>query len=232
MNLQITGKAFLLIAFLLLFSSTVAFSQVAVANPVEWAVLAEGNEFISGKIKDEVGAKVKIASLQGTIAAEFTKIKKWQQKYNSYLKEVDGYASSLKAATFIYNDGVRLFMNLCELKAAVTTNPEGVAASMSMNNLFMETAEELVSVYTILKEVVAKGGKENMLSGAERSEMLWMIEDRLKSFNHKLSKLTLSLRYYTLLDVWDNKTLAAVSLSNAEIASRAKRRWIRSAKIH
>ena len=98
-------------------------AQVVVANPLEWAVLVEGNELIDGQIKSEIEGQTQTAVLQGTIAAEFTQIKNWENKYNSYLKSVDGYASSLKAATHLYNDGVRLFINLCDIRRAIGSNP-------------------------------------------------------------------------------------------------------------
>ena len=150
-------------------------AQIVVANPLEWAVLVEGNEIIDGQIKSEIEGQTQTAVLQGTIAAEFTQIKKWEGKYNAYLKSVDGYASSLKAATHLYNDGVRLFINLCDIRKAIANNPQGVAATFSMNNLYAETATELIAVYTTLKDAVATGGEGNMLTGAERSKTLWLI---------------------------------------------------------
>ena len=35
------------------------------------------------------------------------------RKYNSYLKTASGYASSLKACTYLYDDGVKIFITLC-----------------------------------------------------------------------------------------------------------------------
>lgn len=205
-------------------------AQVVVANPLEWAVLVEGNELIDGQIKSEVEGQTQTAVLQGTIAAEFTRIKNWENKYNSYLKSVDGYASSLKAATHLYNDGVRLFINLCDIRRAIGSNPQGVAATFSMNNLYAETATELVTVYTTLRDAIAAGGAGNMLTGAERSRTLWMIEESLKAFNHKLSQLSLSLKYYTLQDVWWNATEGILDRDYGEIARQAQSRWNRSSR--
>jgi len=205
-------------------------AQIVVANPLEWAVLVEGNEIIDGQIKSEIEGQTQTAVLQGTIAAEFTQIKKWEGKYNAYLKSVDGYASSLKAATHLYNDGVRLFINLCDIRKAIANNPQGVAATFSMNNLYAETATELIAVYTTLKDAVATGGEGNMLTGAERSKTLWLIEDRLKAFNHKLSRLSLSLRYYTLSDVWYNATEGIVDRDYGDIARAAQSRWKRASR--
>lgn len=206
-------------------------AQVVVANPLEWAVLVEGNELIDGQIKSEIEGQTQTAVLQGTIAAEFTRIKNWENKYNSYLKCVDGYASSIKAASHLYNDGVMLFINLCNVKKAVESNPQGIVATFSMNNLYVETAAELVSVYTTLRDAIDSGGNVNMLTGAERSETLWALNDKLDAFNHKLSLLSLSLRYYTLTDVWNNVTEGLIERSNGDIANQAQARWMRAAKV-
>ena len=222
----------LVMPVLMMMGSGEAHAQIVVANPLEWAVLVEGNELIDGQIKNEIEGQTQTAVLQGTISAEFTQIKKWEQKYNAYLKTVDGYASSLKAATHLYNDGVRLFINLCDIRKAVAANPQGIAATLSMNNLYAETATELVTVYTTLRDAIAAGGEGNMLTGAERSRTLWMIEDSLKAFNRKLSLLSLSLRYYTVSDVWYNATEGIVGRTNGEIARQAQSRWTRASRTY
>ncbi len=208
-----------------------AFAQIASSNPLEYAALAEGNELINAQIKSQIKKKQKTALLQNTIAAEFTMIHSWEKKYNKYLKTAEGYASTLKACTTLYDDGVRVFINLCNLKKAITGNPQGIVATMSMNNLYIETATDLVSVYTILKDAIAKGGEENMLTGAERSKTLWALNDRLDAFNKKLNQLYLSIRYYTMMDVWENVTAGMLDRSNGEIAQAALGRWKRCSRI-
>ncbi len=103
---------------------------------------------------------------------------------------------------------------------------------MSMNNLYIETATELVSVFTLLNDAVAKGGKENMLTGAERSKTLWALNDKLSVFSRKLHLLYLSIRYYTLNDVWNNVTAGMLDRNNGEAARMAMTRWRRAAVLH
>ena len=206
-------------------------AQIASSNPLEYAALAEGNELINAQIKSQIEDEQKTALLQNTIAAEFTMIHSWEKKYNKYLKTAEGYASTLKACTTLYDDGVRVFINLCNLKKAITGNPQGIVATMSMNNLYIETATELVSVYTTLKDAIAKGGTENMLTGAERSKTLWALNDRLDAFNKKLNQLYLYIRYYTMMDVWENATAGMLDRTNAEIAQAALGRWKRTSRI-
>lgn len=195
-------------------------AQYILTNPGEYVALAEGNNLINSEIKDETEKQMKTAMLQNTISAEFTKIKQWENQYSSYLQTAEGYASSLKAATTIYNDGVRIFITLGKLKAAI-----------SMNNLYIETATELVTVFTLLKDAVAKGGKENMLTGAERSQTLWMLSDKLHVLSRKFQQLYRSIRYYTMTDVWNRATAGIIDHSYGELADQSFRRWRRAAKV-
>ena len=206
-------------------------AQIAASNPLEWVALAEGNELINSQIDKQIKGQTQTAVLQNSIAAEFNRIHQWEKEYNSYLKTASGYASSLKACTHLYNDGVRIFLTLGKLGKAIKDNPQGIIAGMSMNNLYIETATELVSVFSLLNDAVAKGGKENMLTGAERSQTLWALNDKLSAFSRKLHLLYLSIQYYTLNDVWNNVTAGMIDRSNGEVAQLALNRWRRAAAL-
>lgn len=205
-------------------------AQIASSNPLEYVALAEGNELINAQIKHQITDQQKTALFQNTIAAEFTKIHEWERKYNSYLKTAEGYASTLKACTSLYDDGVRLFINLCNLKKAIAHNPQGIVATASLNNLYIETATELITVYTTLKDAVAKGGKENMLTGAERSKTLWALEDKLTSFRKKLNQLYLSMRHYNMVDVWNHYTAGMIPRDKGTLAAQSLDHWKRHAR--
>lgn len=211
--------------------SLAAKAQIVSTNPLEYVALAEGNEVILSKVRDQIDGQKKTALLQNTIAAEFEQMRQWEKKYNSYLKTASGFASSIKACTHLYNDGVRIFITLGKLKNAVSDNPQGIVASMNMNNLYIETATELVTVFSLLRDAVAKGGKENMLTGAERSQTLWALNDQLSAFQKKLNLLYLSIRTYTMTDVWNNATAGMLDRNNGEIAQTAMRRWRRAATV-
>jgi hypothetical protein len=186
---------------------------------------------INDEIQGQISNQTKTAVLQNTIAAEFTKIHEWEQKYSAYLQTASGFASSLKASATLYEDGVRIFITLGKLRNAINSNPQGIVATMSMNNLYLETATELISVYTLLREAIAVGGSTNMLTGAERSQTLWALSDKLDSFSKKLHKLYLSIKYYTMTDVWNSVTAGMLDRDNATIAHEAHKRWIRAARM-
>lgn len=233
MRLRITNQHIIavLVALLAGLLPQAAKAQIAASNPLEWMALAEGNEVINGQIEKQIKGQTQTALLQNSIAAEFNRIHKWEKQYNNYLKTASGYASSLKACTHLYNDGVRIFITLGKLGKAIRNNPQGIIVGMSMNNLYIETATELVSVFTLLNEAVAKGGNENMLTGAERSKTLWALNDKLSAFSRKLHLLYLSIRYYTLNDLWNNVTAGMLDRNNGEAARMAMSRWRRAAAL-
>lgn len=204
--------------------------SLATSNPGEYTVLATGNLLINDMVKKETTAERETAAMQTAMSGEFTKIKQWEQKYNSYLKTAEGYASALKAATSIYDDGMRILLNLDKIRQACSNNPQGIVATISMNNLYAETVTEFVSVFSLLKQAVAKGGKENMLTGAERSKTLWELEDRLKSLSDKLKLLHYSIRHYRMADVWYQATAGMIERDKREVALQSLSHWKRYAK--
>lgn len=220
-----------LIAFiLLLLVSSRANAQIVSSNPGEYTILATGNGIINNTVKSETKAERNTALMQNAMAGEFTKMKQWEKEYNSYLKMASGYASAMKAATHIYDDGVRILLTLDKLRKAVSNNPQGIAATVSMNNLYMETTTEMLTVFTLLKDAVAKGGESNMLTGAERSKTLWELEDKLSSFSHKLRLLYLSIRHYRMSDVWNRATAGMIDRDKHDVALQSLSHWKRYAK--
>ena len=220
-----------LLALVLLFATCMrAYSQVASTNPGEYTILAAGNTLINKTVKSETKAERETALMQNAMAGEFTKMKKWEREYNSYLKTATGYASTLKAATHIYSDGMRILLTLDKMRKAVHNNPQGIAATVSMNNLYMETTTEMLSVFTLLKDAVAQGGSENMLTGSDRSKTLWELEDRLSAFSHKLQLLYYSIRHYRMSDVWNRATAGMIERDRRNVALQSLSHWKRRAR--
>lgn len=206
------------------------YCQIATSNPGEYTILATGNALINNTVKSETKAERETAIMQNAMAGEFTKMKEWERQYNAYLKTASGYASAIKAATHIYDDGVRILITLNKLRQATGNNPQGVVATVNMNNLYMETVTEMVSVFTLLKSAVAKGGETNMLTGSERSKTLWELEDKLSAFSHKLHLLYISIRHYRMSDVWNRVTAGMIERNKHDVALQSLSHWKRYAR--
>ena len=158
-------------------------------------------------------------------------MKKWEQKYNSYLKTTQGYADAIKAGCTLYMQGMQTLSALWEINTACKINPQGIAASVSMNTIYAETAVELVKTYRILKSVVAKGGEGNMLKGSERTKILWQLSTELEQLNRKFRSLALSISLYTFEDVWNKAIAGKIQKSNKVLAKEALSRQKQAMKV-
>lgn len=218
-------------AVILLTGSSRALCQsYSMSNPTQHAAIELGNDSINSMVSNQSTKIQKTSILQGAIGAEFLQMKSWEAKYNAYLKDSRGFAEALKAGSHLYSEGVAMLMNLNSLRKAVTANPEGIAATMSMNTLYVEAYTAASAVYDTLDKTIDKGGKWNMLKGSERTALLWTLNESLANFNRKLRSLALSIAFYNLMDVWNKVTAGMLDIDRGRIANDAFDRWRRAQK--
>ena len=200
------------------------------SNPLEYTVIQKGEAELNSHITSQTRNLEELASVQGTMVGEATLMKKWEKQYNAYLTTAQGYAEKIALASTLFQDGMQTLTHLWELDLARRINPEGTFATMSMNNLYMETTTEMLSVFTLLKNAVAQGGSENMLTGSDRSKTLWELEDRLSAFSHKLQLLYYSIRHYRMSDVWNRATAGMIERDRRDVALQSLSHWKRRAR--
>lgn len=218
-------------AVILLTGSSRALCQsYSMSNPTQHAAIELGNDSINSMVSNQSTKIQKTSILQGAIGAEFLQMKSWEAKYNAYLKDSRGFAEALKAGSHLYSEGVAMLMNLNSLRKAITANPEGIAATMSMNSLYVEAYTAASAVYDTLDKTIDKGGKWNMLKGSERTALLWTLNESLANFNRKLRSLALSIAFYNLMDVWNKVTAGMLDIDRGRIANDAFDRWRRAQK--
>lgn len=220
-----------MILVILLTVTVTLWAQASQSNPGQVVIINQGTKEVNDKITSQTSGMQNIAARQGAIAAEFTIMKGWEGKYNSYLKTARGYAEAIKAGTSLYADGVQTLRHLYEIQRAINANPIGIGATVAMNDLYVETAAQFMKTYRQLKVSIAAGGSENMLTGAERTEMLWQLTDELAELNRKLRMLAISIAYYNLTDVWNKATVGMIDKSHADIAADAFDRWRRASEL-
>lgn len=218
-------------AVILLTGSSRALCQsYSMSNPTQHAAIELGNDSINSMVSNQSTKIQKTSILQGAIGAEFLQMKSWEAKYNAYLKDARGFAEALKAGSHLYSEGVAMLMNLNSLRKAITANPEGIAATMSMNTLYVEAYTAASAVYDTLDKTIDKGGKWNMLKGSERTALLWTLNESLANFNRKLRSLSLSIAFYNLMDVWNKVTAGMLDIDRGRIANDAFDRWRRATR--
>lgn len=194
------------------------------SNPLEYAAIQKGEADIHSHITTQTRDMGELAAVQGTMVGEATLMKKWEKQYNSYLTTTKGYAEKIAAACTLFQEGVQTLTYLWEIDQARKVNPQGVFASMSMNNLYMETAAEFTKTYRLLNKVVKKGGQENMLNGSERTLLLWKLSAELEQLNKKLRSLALSITVFNFEDVWNRAIAGKIEKTNGMLAEDARKR--------
>ena len=85
MKSQIVRKILFLILLVILYDVQVFGQGVSSSNPIEYTAIGEGEALLSKQIKQQQHCLDTLFVLQGGIVYSQTKMKNWEQKYNSYL---------------------------------------------------------------------------------------------------------------------------------------------------
>lgn len=141
--------------------------------------------------------------------------------------KVAAYAEAVQAGSRLTAEAVRTVRDLMDLKKVMGRNPEGIAATLAMNNLYTETITEFIKTFHMLKFSVSTEGEFNMLTGRERVEMIWALCDRMEELNAKVRKLILSVAYYRVKDIWAFYTRGMFDRHKGDIAENCLERWNR-----
>lgn len=200
---------------------------VITVDPILMEAVIQGSFQVNYQLNTEIDDQLEMGVLQNSIGLMFNGIKTWEKKYNSYLKTAQGYAESLKAGTTLYADAMVTLRNIYDIKRAVAANPQGLAANLVMTNIYAETVDEFLKTFRMLKIAIAQGGEYNMLTGKERTMMMWALCDRIDELNKKLNTLIMCLYYYRIEDVWNYATAGMLDRDIADIAEIAYKRWER-----
>lgn len=228
MRLPIDIKPILGALLFAFYVSSKLHAQVTQENPLHVMTMQRWTRMLNESVSSQNKNLTEMYGVQTAINLKVTKIKEWERKYNSYLKTARGFAESLKAGTTLYLEGVRTFQSLQQVQKAISANPQGIGTTVSMNNLYSETLAEFLNTYSLLRDEIAGEGKQHMLNGAERNEMLWQLSEQLQQLNQKLHGLALSIAYYNLMDVWKEATAGMTSVDHGTIAKDALNRWKRT----
>lgn len=185
---------------------------------------------LTGKHSNNATKMGVILAEQHVVGQMISLLDKWNNEYNDYLKDSLGIAKSIKIGTTLYTEGAILLRNLYTLQKAVRYNPQGVVSTAVMNDLYKKTAVTVIRTYNLLKKVLTKGGPDHMLTGAERLDILWEATNEIRLLNKTFRKLSISIAYYDLADVWNRATSGIIELDTRQIARRCLDDWRKTYK--
>ncbi len=79
-------------------------------HPAEIGAVLDGYSAINKEVERQTESQVVTTAEVGLLAGEYKNMSQWEEKYNNYLKKVEGHASTLKASTTLYADGVQVLL--------------------------------------------------------------------------------------------------------------------------
>ena len=228
MRLQTDKYRIIAICLFLLTAAGIKGQSIGASYPDQYPIIAVHGGEVNSQASKNTGKMGEVIVELHLVAQMATMMEKWNQEYNAYLKDSTGLASSIRLGTTLYEEGAILMQNIFLLEKAIRKHPEGLAASIPMNNLYMETGALAIRCFSTLKKVITKGGEDNMLNGAERTELLWKLAGEMHELNIKVKKTAISIAYYELTDVWHKATQGMYSKDHSQLARESLDRWKRA----
>lgn len=226
MNLR-TGfrQTLLLMAVIVAFSQRMSAYSLGGVFPIQESTITAGEYTLQQLIGQQAVQMGAVNAEQVPISLEFKEMDNWNRKYYNYLSDAGYVINSLQAGTTIYTKAFECFRNLVDLGKAIKENPQGVVSTAALNNLYVETAVKFVKVFRTLNNVLKKGGKQSMLNGADRCRLLWQISGELDELKTSINRIAISVRYYSILDVWWNATLQYGIYDHKQVADYCYNKW-------
>ena len=200
-------------------------------NVAEIATLEGQGVVLNKKITEQAEKEMLNMAEVTTQAGEMNSIARWQKKFSNYLMEAKTYAQQAQAAYGVYSQIVRVILNLTKLEKAIRSNPGGIVYNGLLTESYIHVADEIILSLYLLKNVFSKGGENNMLSGKDRAQVWWDLNDTLERLNDNLYRMAYNIAYYTLTDVWKNMTQGMLQKTNGSIAREALDRWKRIPQV-
>lgn len=225
MKLATDIKRVLTITALLFVTGQLTAQSLYEENPLDIAVIKFGTDSLTSIYSQEIDEQTKITGLQTAMNTCLTQIKKYNKEYSNYLSNVPTFVKNVNLVRNLYAQGADLIRNTLMLTRMIDKKPHGLAASVSMSNVYIELVSEFYKTYSTFKDVVAKGGPDNKLTAKERVEMLWLLSDNIRELNEKIKNITFLVAVTEWKDVWLLYTEGLVPRNAGTIAHDALERW-------
>lgn len=176
-------------------------------------------------------AMLAMTASQTPMKMEYKAMSKWARQYYSYLDSASYIANSVQATTTIYVQAMEVLRELVDVGKAIKDSPQGLISSSIRSELYIQTAIQFINVFRTLKFVVSKGGKQNMMNGRERCEILWSISNDLDVIKRNLRSLTNEIRYCTFADLWWDATISYGIYDHRQIAENCLDNMCRASRV-
>ena len=223
-------RYFILFIIVLLSSAKPAFAGI---DPGRVAAIELASDQAKKTLKSQEKAQLLMTTGHAWIKEEVEATTDFQREFNDYLDKFHDVLSIAAEIYGIYYEVTQTSKNVKALGEVLSDSPSNalaVAFSTRRNVVYRNIVRTTLDVIMDIRKVCFEKSK---MTEQEKNKVISSIRPKLRTINKQLRQLTLTLRYTSFLDVWNELMNRAYYLNPAtkhDIISRCRRQWWNNAK--
>ena len=223
-------RYFILFIIVLLSSAKPAFAGI---DPGRVAAIELASDQAKKALKSQEKAQLLMTTGHAWIKEEVEATTDFQREFNDYLDKFHDVLSIAAEIYGIYYEVTQTSKNVKALGEVLSDSPSNalaVAFSTRRNVVYRNIVRTTLDVIMDIRKVCFEKSK---MTEEEKNKVISSIRPKLRTINKQLRQLTLTLRYTSFLDVWNELMNRAYYLNPAtkhDIITRCRRQWWNNAK--
>ena len=223
-------RYFILFIIVLLSATKPAFAGI---DPGRVAAIELASDQAKKALKSQEKAQLLMTTGHAWIKEEVEATTDFQREFNDYLDKFHDVLSIAAEIYGIYYEVTQTSKNVKALGEVLSDSPSNalaVAFSTRRNVVYRNIVRTTLDVIMDIRKVCFEKSK---MTEEEKNKVISSIRPKLRTINKQLRQLTLTLRYTSFLDVWNELMDRAYYLNPAtkhDIITRCRRQWWNNAK--
>lgn len=225
--------AFRYLILLIIALLSVAEPAFAGIDPGRVAAIELASDQAKKALKSQEKAQLLMTTGHAWIKEEVEATTDFQREFNDYLDKFHDVLSIAAEIYGIYYEVTQTSKNVKALGEVLSDSPSNalaVAFSTRRNVVYRNIVRTTLDVIMDIRKVCFEKSK---MTEEEKNKVISSIRPKLRTINKQLRQLTLTLRYTSFLDVWNELMDRAYYLNPAtkhDIITRCRRQWWNNAK--
>ena len=223
-------RYFILFIIVLLSSAKPAFAGI---DPGRVAAIELASDQAKKTLKSQEKAQLLMTTGHAWIKEEVEATTDFQREFNDYLDKFHDVLSIAAEIYGIYYEVTQTSKNVKSLGEVLSDSPSNamaVAFSTRRNVVYRNIVRTTLDVIMDIRKVCFEKSK---MTEQEKNKVISSIRPKLRAINKQLRQLTLTLRYTSFLDVWNELMDRAYYLNPAtkhDVITRWRRQWWNNAQ--
>lgn len=220
----------ILFIIVLLSAAKPAFAGI---DPGRVAAIELASDQAKKTLKSQEKAQLLMTTGHAWIKEEVEATTDFQREFNDYLDKFHDVLSIAAEIYGIYYEVTQTSKNVKALGEVLSDSPSNalaVAFSTRRNVVYRNIVRTTLDIIMDIRKVCFEKSK---MTEEEKNKVISSIRPKLRAINKQLRQLTLTLRYTSFLDVWNELMDRAYYLNPAtkhDIITRCRRQWWNNAK--